>query len=57
LFAFSWYEGKSTVSLLDIADGKSYWQYSTPNGHNNFNNRIRFKDINTTTDMIIASSG
>jgi hypothetical protein len=32
LYAFSWYDGKSTVSLLD-SDGISKWQYSTPGGH------------------------
>jgi hypothetical protein len=31
LYAFSWYEGMSTVSLLDTI-GNSIWQYSTPDG-------------------------
>ena len=55
LYAFSWYNGKSTVSLLDTI-GNSFWQYSTPNG-GSLSNTIEYKAIDATNDMIIASSG
>ena len=42
LYAFSWYNGKSTVSLLDT-DGTSKWQYSTPYGDYLFSNSIKYK--------------
>jgi len=32
LYAFSWYNAKSTISLLD-SNGLSYWQYSSADGH------------------------
>jgi hypothetical protein len=56
LYAFSWYNSKCTVSLLD-SDGNSYWQYSTPGG-NSFNSKIiKYKEIDAENDMIIATSG
>jgi outer membrane protein assembly factor BamB len=56
LYAFSWYSGKSTLSLLDT-DGNSKWQYSTPDGHEVYSNTINYKEIDTSTDMVIATSG
>ena len=56
LYAFSWYNGKSTVSLLDT-DGNSKWQYSTPDGHSEKSNSIKYKEIDAARDMIIATSG
>jgi outer membrane protein assembly factor BamB len=56
LYAFSWYDGKSTVSLLD-SDGNSKWQYSTPDGSSDYSNMIKYKQIDAATDMVIASSG
>jgi hypothetical protein len=41
LYAFSWYDSKSTVSLLDT-DGNSIWQYSTPNGDSSKSNLIKY---------------
>jgi hypothetical protein len=42
MYAFSWYNGLSTVSFLD-SDGNSKWQYSTPNGHSEKSNLIKYK--------------
>jgi hypothetical protein len=56
LYAFSWYDGKSTVSLLDT-NGNSKWQYSTPDGHRTIGNMIKYKQIVPATDMVIATSG
>jgi hypothetical protein len=56
LYAFSWYDGKSTVSLLDL-DGNSKWQYSTPDGHSSLSSMIKYKQIDLATDMVIATSG
>jgi hypothetical protein len=60
LYAFSWYDSKSTVSLLDT-NGASWWQYSTPDGDNTYSNMIKYKQIldptGPPTDMVIATSG
>jgi hypothetical protein len=56
LYAFSWYNGKSTISLLD-SNGLSYWQYSSAGGDSVYDNLIYYKAIDTSTDMIIATSG
>ena len=56
LYAFSWYDSKSTVTLLDT-DGNSKWQYSTLDGDNSKRNSLNYKKIDGTTDMIIATSG
>ncbi len=56
LYAFSWYNGLSTVSLLD-SDGNSIWQYSTPDGDSLFSNTINYKEIDSANDMVIATSG
>ena len=56
LYAFSWYNGKSTVSLLD-SDGNSKWQYSTPDGSSTLSNMIKYKQIDSAIDMVIATSG
>ncbi len=56
LYAFSWYNGKATVSLLDT-DGNSKWQYSTPNGDSTNSNMIKYLQIDSSTDMVIATSG
>ena len=56
LYAFSWYDGKSTVSLLDT-NGNSKWQYSTRDGHETIGNMIKYKEIDAATDMVIATSG
>ena len=56
LYAFSMVSYLSTVSLLD-SDGNSKWQYSTPYGNNWYSNSIKYKNIDVTTDMIIATSG
>ena len=56
LYAFSWYNGKSTVSLLDT-NGNSHWQYSTPGGDSSKSNSIKYKEIYAAKDMIIATSG
>ena len=55
LYAFSWYNGLSTVSLLDI-DGNSKWQYSTPDGDSTKSNTIKYKEIDAATDLVIATS-
>jgi hypothetical protein len=56
LYALSWYYSISTVILLDI-DGNTKWQYSTPEGDSTFNNMIKYKEIDESTDMIVATSG
>jgi hypothetical protein len=56
LYAFSWYNGKSTVSLLDT-DCISKWQYSTPDGDRDYSSMIAYKEIDYLTDMIVATSG
>ena len=56
LYAFSWFNGFSTVSLLD-SDGNSKWQYSAPDGDNTYSNMIKYKQIDPATDMVIATSG
>jgi len=56
LYAFSWYNGLSTVTLLDSA-GNSLWQYSTSVGSNSEGNLIKYIKIDTATDMVIATSG
>lgn len=38
-------------------NGNSMWQQATPYGHPNLNNLIEYKQIDTLTDMIVASSG
>ncbi len=38
-------------------NGNSVWQQATPYGHPNLNNLIEYKQIDTLTDMIVASSG
>ena len=55
MYAFSWYNSLSTVTLLDT-NGNSIWQYSTLDGGEN-SNIIKYKDIDTLTDMVIATSG
>lgn len=39
LYAFSWFNGFSTITLIDT-NGSSKWQYTTPNGHNTDSNLI-----------------
>jgi len=39
LYAFSWYNSKSTISLLD-SNGLAYWQYANGAGSIEFNNLI-----------------
>jgi hypothetical protein len=56
LYAFSWYNGKSTVSYLDT-NGNSLWQYSTPDGDSFKSSIIKYKYIDALNDMIIATSG
>ena len=56
LYAFSWYNGLATVSLLDTA-GNSLWQYSTPDGSSSNSSMIKYLQIDASTDMVIATSG
>jgi len=56
LYALSWYNSKSTVTLID-SDGNPHWQYSTPDGDSNYGNSINYKNIDESTDLIIATSG
>ncbi len=56
LYAFSWYNGLASVSLLGT-DGNSQWQYSTPEGHSLYSNMIKYYEIDTSTDLVIATSG
>jgi len=56
LYAFSWYNSLSTVAMHDIA-GNSIWQYSTTGGHQTEGNLIQYKEIDSSTDMVIATSG
>jgi hypothetical protein len=56
LYAFSWYNSKSIVILLDI-DGNTKWQYSTPDGSDTQSNMIKYIEIDESTDMVIATSG
>jgi hypothetical protein len=56
LYSFSWFNGSSTVSFLD-ANGNSLWQFSTPDGYHGTSNMIKYKEIDASTDMIIATSG
>jgi len=55
IYAFSWYNSKSTISLLDI-NGAAKWQYSTPDG-NMYNNLIQYKAVDAATDVVIGTSG
>ena len=56
LYAFSWFNSLTTVTLLDTA-GNSIWQYSTTGGSSGEGNLIQYKAIDAATDMIIATSG
>ena len=56
MYALSWYNSKSTVILLDI-NGNTKWQYSTPDGDKFYSNMIKYKEIDESTDMVIATSG
>jgi len=56
LYAFSWFNNLSTVTMVDTA-GNSLWQYSTTGGSQTQGNFIKFKAIDAATDMIIATSG
>jgi hypothetical protein len=56
LYALSWYNSKSTISLLD-SNGLSYWQYSSAGGDSVYNNLIYYKAIDASKDMMIATSG
>ena len=56
LYAFSWFNSLSTVSLLNTA-GNSIWQYSAIGGDSGAGNLIQYKAIDAATDMIIATSG
>ena len=44
------------LTLMDI-NGDSKWQYSTPDGDSSKNNLIEYEDIDSATDMVIATSG
>lgn len=54
LYAFSNYNSKSTVTLLDM-DGNSLWQYSV-NGVSSMS-LINYKAIDAYTDMAVAVVG
>jgi hypothetical protein len=56
LYAFSWYNGLATVSLLDTA-GNSLWQYSNPDGSSSNSSMIKYLQIDSSTDMVLATSG
>ena len=56
LYAFSWYDSKATLSLLDIS-GNSKRQYSASDGDPSKNKCIMYKDVDLATDMVIATSG
>jgi hypothetical protein len=56
LYAFSWYNGVGTVTLLDTA-GNSKWQYNINGSSIPDGNLIKYKAIDAFTDMIIATSG
>jgi hypothetical protein len=55
LYALSWYNSMSTVILLDI-NGNTKWQFSTPDSSTK-SNMIKYKEIDESTDMVIATSG
>jgi hypothetical protein len=55
LYSFSTYNGYGTVTLIDT-DGNAQWQYSTPDGNYN-SNSMAFKGLDSSTDMVIATSG
>jgi hypothetical protein len=42
--------------MLDIS-GSPIWQYKTLNGDPSLNNLIEYKLINSSTDMVVATSG
>jgi hypothetical protein len=42
--------------LLD-GDGNSKWQCATPDGNYTLNNFIEYKQIDASTDMVLATSG
>jgi hypothetical protein len=44
------------VILLDI-NGNTKWQYSNPDGQITNSNMIKYKEIDESTDMVIATSG
>ena len=56
MYAFSWYNGFSTITLLD-SDGNSKWQYSTVDGDSYQGNSLNYKKIDASTDMVVATSG
>jgi hypothetical protein len=56
LYAFTWNSSAAIVSYLD-KDGKSIWQYSTPDSDKDCSNTITYKQIDAETDMVIATSG
>jgi hypothetical protein len=57
LYALSWYNSMSSTAiiLIDI-DGNTKWQYSTPDSSTS-NNMIKYKEIDESTNMVIATSG
>ena len=55
MYAFSKYNNLSTITLIDVG-GSSWWQYYTPEGGPN-SLAIKYKEIDTETDMIIVTSG
>ncbi len=53
LYAFSYYNSMATLSLLD-SDGSQKWSYALSNGIDN--TLLKFKAIDTSTDMVFATS-
>ncbi len=53
LYAFSHYNSKATLSLLD-SDGNHKWSYALSNG--GVNTLLYFKAIDASTDMVVATS-
>jgi hypothetical protein len=53
LYAFSYYNSMATISLLD-SDGNRKWSYALSNGA--ANTLLYFKEIDASTDMVVATS-
>jgi hypothetical protein len=53
LYEFSYYNSMATLSLLD-SDGSQKWSYALSNGFDN--TLLKFKAIDASTDMVVATS-
>jgi hypothetical protein len=56
LYVYSWYNNLCTISMM-TSNGNSIWQHSMAGGSRLYSNFIQYKNIDASTDLIVASSG